>query len=281
MRRAASLKIFILGLFAGVVLLTLLWIRVSPWTSYPVGMVALAALEHGAPGWVREVRLRPGAIEVDTSVAVATPQTGNRLVEITVESDPGRYAYGLPIFLALLLSARGPGRTWRALAGFALLVPLQAFSLVMHLLMQVVLTAQLDVRVLRVAQWQLEALVYGYQVGVLVLPTLAPMVLWLWLDRQFVNEVVIQAWRRSMPSALGRASTPVAAAAPASPSGSSDVAASTSGPADPFTGSHNNNQDAAPVVDSAPSPLSHLPPSLGGKVSGSAAATLPVRKKPR
>ncbi|GKS77850.1 hypothetical protein AVME950_23160 [Acidovorax sp. SUPP950] len=260
MRRAASLKIFVLGLFAGVVLLTLLWIRVSPWTSYPVGMVAGAVLEHAAPGWVRETRLRPGAFEVDTSVAVATPQTGNRLVEITVESDPGRYAYGLPIFLALLLAARGPGRTWRALAGFALLVPLQAFSLVMHLLMQVVLTAQLDVRVLKVAQWQLEALVYGYQVGVLVLPTLAPMVLWLWLDRQFVNEVVIEAWRRSLPAARAAAPVP-AAAAVASPQPAADA--------------------VAEPADAIPEPIPHVPPGLGGKVSASAAATLPVRKKPR
>lgn len=262
MRRAASLKIFVLGLFAGVVLLTLLWIRVSPWTSYPVGMVAGAVLEHTAPGWVRETRLRPGAFEVDTSVAVATPQTGNRLVEITVESDPGRYAYGLPIFLALLLAARGPGRTWRALAGFALLVPLQAFSLVMHLLMQVVLTAQLDVRVLKVAQWQLEALVYGYQVGVLVLPTLAPMVLWLWLDRQFVNEVVIEAWRRSLPAARAAAPVPAAAAAAvASPQPAADA--------------------VAEPADAIPEPVLHVPPGLGGKVSASAAATLPVRKKPR
>jgi hypothetical protein len=62
-------------------------------------------------------------------------------------------------------------------------------------LMQVVLAAQVDARLLRIAQWQLEALVYGYQVGSLVVPTLAPILVWLWLDRQFVSKVVVPAWR--------------------------------------------------------------------------------------
>ncbi|AVT07342.1 exosortase H-associated membrane protein [Paracidovorax avenae] len=259
MRRAASLKAFVIGLFIGVVVLTLAWTRVSPWTSYPTGMVAGAALERAAPGWVREARLAPGRLEVDTSVAIATPQTGNHPVEITLESDPGRYAYGLPIFLALLLAARGPGRTVRALAGYALLLPLQAFSLCMQLLMQLLLTAQFDVRTLRVAQWQMEALVYGYQLGSLVVPTLAPILVWLWLDRAFVNEVVIGAWKRSLS---GRATAPEATVAP--------------------------GEDAAPVPPVASGPAAEAPAagaplsperSIGGvPVSSSASAGLPPRR---
>ena len=68
-------------------------------------------------------------------------------------------------------------------------------------LMQVVLTTQVDARLLRIAQWQLEAIVYGYQVGSLVVPTLAPILVWLWLDRQFVAKVVVPAWKPSAPAA--------------------------------------------------------------------------------
>ncbi len=294
MRRAASLKAFVIGLFIGVVLLTLAWTRVSPWTSYPIGMVAGAVLEHAAPGWVRESRLAPGRLEVDTSVAIATPQTGNQPVEITLESDPGRYAYGLPIFLALLLAARGPGRTVRALAGYALLLPLQAFSLCMQLLMQLLLTAQFDVRTLRVAQWQMEALVYGYQLGSLVVPTLAPIVIWLWLDRAFVNEVVIGAWRRSL-AARGAtpesATVPVSAApgAPAGPAigGGQDVPAGASAA---HTVAHGGDvppnavtlaeEDAAPAARRAPRP-SQAPSASGIPVSTSASAGLPPRRPRR
>ena len=66
--------------------------------------------------------------------------------------------------------------------------------------MQIILAAQLNVRFLRIAQWQLEAIVYGYQIGSLVVPTLAPIVLWLWMSRQFVVDVVMRGWRE--PGAL-------------------------------------------------------------------------------
>ena len=44
------------------------------------------------------------------------------------------------------------------------------------------------------------SVMYGYQVGSLVVPTLAPILVWLWLDRQFVAKVVVPAWRASAPA---------------------------------------------------------------------------------
>ena len=64
------------------------------------------------------------------------------------------------------------------------------------------LAAQLNLRTLRIAQWQMEAIVYGYQVGSLVLPTLVPILLWLWMDRRFVNDVLVRGWKESMAPAL-------------------------------------------------------------------------------
>lgn len=212
MRRPSALTLFILSVFAWIVVLTLLWSQVSAWTSHPVGLISHVALEQGAPMWVRKVHLEPGAMQVDTAIAIPVPQAGGRLAEFTVEANPARYAYGLPIFLALLLAAGGKGRLGRAAAGYVLLLPAQAFSLCMYLLMQIVLTAQTDARLLRVSQWQMEAIVYGYQVGALVLPTLVPILLWLWLDRRFVSDVLVRGWRESLPSArppAGTAAAPV------------------------------------------------------------------------
>ena len=44
----------------------------------------------------------------------------------------------------------------------------------------------------------MEIIVYGYQVGALVLPTLVPILLWLWLDSRFVNDVLVRGWRESL-----------------------------------------------------------------------------------
>jgi len=239
--------------FAGVIVLTLAWSQVSRWPAYPAALLAKAGLEQGAPQWVRGVQAPPGQlVTFDSSVAIATAQTGGRLAEISLDAEPGHYAYGLPIFLALMVAAavlqrRSPGRGWRVLAGYALLLPAQAFSLAMYLLMQLLLAAQLDVRVLRIDQGQMEAIIYGYQLGVLVLPTLAPVLVWLWLERRFVNDVLVSAWRESLAPAAAQA--PVAAA------------------------------PAAPPPAPAPAPAGSVPQApRRAEISSSAAAVLPPRK---
>lgn len=201
-RRPSVLLRFALYAFGAMIALTLLWTKASPWLSYPVAWLSHVALEQGAPMWVRTAHRQPGSIEVDSAVEIVVPDSGGRRAEITLDADPGRYAFGLPIFCALLLAAWGaarqPGRLWRLALGYVLLLPVQAFSLVMYLLMQLVSAAQFDQRVLRVDQWQLEAIVYGYQVGVLVLPTLAPVLVWLLLDRKFFSSVIVHGWKQSL-----------------------------------------------------------------------------------
>ena len=201
MRRPSPFVVFVASAFGWMLALTVLWTQISPWTSYPVGVISSVALEQGAPMWVREVRLKPGVMDVDTRVAIPVPSAGGRRAEVTIDVNPARYAYGLPIFLALLLAARGPRRLMRGVVGYLVLLPAQAFSLSMYALMQLVLAAQVNARLLRIAPWQLELLVYGYQVGSLVVPTLAPILVWLWLDRQFVAKVVVPAWKPSAPAA--------------------------------------------------------------------------------
>lgn len=44
------------------------------------------------------------------------------------------------------------------------------------------------------------SVMYGYQAGSLVVPTLAPILVWLWLDRQFVAKVVVPAWKPLAPA---------------------------------------------------------------------------------
>lgn len=195
LRRPQGWVRFFLTVLAWMLVLTLAWSKVSPWTSWPVGALSGLALEQGAPMWVRSVHHLPGKMEVVTSIEKAVPGAPGRRAELLVEADPARYAYGLPIFLALLLAARGPALAARAMVGYLLLLPAQAFSLTMLVLMQMVVYAQASTRLLKVSQWQVEAIVYGYQVGSLVVPTLVPIMVWLWLDRQFFCDVVVGGWR--------------------------------------------------------------------------------------
>ena len=194
-RPLPSLKRFFLLGLVWLVVLTAGWIAVSPWTSYPSAVMARIGLEAGAPYWVRSVQLSPKRMDVETRLEVVTQgPSGKVRGEIDVSAQPGHYAYGLPVFLALLLAARSRALVRRALVGYLLLLPFQAFSLALDLLKQMAMAAAGTPGALGVAQWQLEAIAYGYQFGVLVLPTLAPVVVWLVLDREFF-QAIAAPWR--------------------------------------------------------------------------------------
>jgi hypothetical protein len=202
----SPVAVFALSALLWVLGLTLVWSLVAKWTSAPAAVLAEIALEQGAPGWVRAVHRKPGSIEAETRIEVLVPNSGGRRGAIVVEADPARYTYGLPILLGLLLAARGakgprrPARALaRAVASYALLLPAQAFSLGACLLMEMVLAARGDLTALKAAGWQLEAIAYAFQLGTLVVPTLVPMLIWLWMDRRFVADVMAPDWHGRAP----------------------------------------------------------------------------------
>lgn len=265
-RRPSPLLVFALLAFAWIIGLTLVWSKVSPWTSYPVAVLTHVALERGAPMWVRSVQKGPGHMEVESAIGVPVPEAGGRIAEIDVEADPGRYAYGLPIFLALLFAARDRHLVAKAVAGYLLLLPAQAFSATMFVLMQMVISAHASTRALAVDAWQVEAIVYGYQLGSLVIPTLVPILLWLWLDRQFFQDVVVRSWQ------AGDKKTKVSASA-AGASADVSQAPTVSPPEAP--------QSQSPKLPAGPDGASGAvgeTPLENPRISSSASAALPPRR---
>ena len=178
---------FVILAVLGVVVLTLLWSVVAPWLARPAALLSSWVLDIGASGWVQRTQMEGSLLSVYSSLQVSTAQTGWRASEVIIDINPARYGYSLPILWALLLAAFGPGRVWRMAAGAALLVPLHAFSIVTQVLMQLCLAVQLNPQVLHIQSWQLEVLIYAYQLGSLVVPPLSPLLVWLWLDQAFVR----------------------------------------------------------------------------------------------
>lgn len=200
-RPAAPFSRFVAIAIGAMIGLTALWFWLSPWLTYPVAVLSEFVLNTSVPMWVRSAQMHPGEIVVNTAVDILIPNGGGRKAAAKLIADPARFAYGLPIFLALLLASwavtRRTGIIQRALLGYVLLLPAQAFSLVTFLLMQLASAARFDERTLRVEAWQLEVLAYGFQVGSLVLPTLVPVLVWLLLDRKFFTEVIVHGWKQS------------------------------------------------------------------------------------
>ena len=188
--RRSPLVRFLLKAIASLLLLMVAWSFVSKWTSYPVAFTTHWALDVVADDWVQSIHQQVGVIEVQTRL---TMRYGGKEADIVVEADPARYAYSLPIFLALLLAASGSGDALRrgklAALGYFILLPCQTFSLSMDLLKQMAVAMPGGARALGIAQWQLEGIALGYQLGSLVVPTLIPIVLWVWLDKAYVTSL--------------------------------------------------------------------------------------------
>lgn len=202
MRRPSSLAAFLFTAIAGFFLLTLAWMQVSNWTSFPASGIAHIALGVGARDWVRSIEKTPGMFVVDTRIGVKVPgQEARGTAELVVEADPARHAYGLPLYFALLIAARSRRFLRNAIAGYFVLLLPQAFSLSLDVLAQI-LGAGKDAATLGIAPWQMEAIALGYQVGVLLLPTVAPTVLWLYLERQFLAAVLFDGMLRKEASSV-------------------------------------------------------------------------------
>ena len=51
---------FVAFAFAAMIVLTLIWTKVTPWTSYPIAVLSHMAMDKVAPMWVRDVHKQPG-----------------------------------------------------------------------------------------------------------------------------------------------------------------------------------------------------------------------------
>ena len=165
------------------------WSQVAPWLAQPVATMAHMALEFWASDWVQSVHKTLGLMEVQTRLTV--PMAGG-VGDILVDANPARYSYGLPVLWALLLAAGGSQRLRKLVGGSLLLLPAQAFSLTLDLLKQMAMAMPGGVQALGIDQWQLEAIGLGYQLGALVLPTLVPVLLWLWLDEAYARKLLLK-----------------------------------------------------------------------------------------
>ena len=69
---------------------------------------------------------------------------------------------------------------------------------------------------------------YGYQLGTLLVPTVAPIVIWLWLDNKYVTTVLFDGW---FDKKAGKTATPAGPAAPDAPAATQQALAAPDVPA--------------------------------------------------
>lgn len=189
MTRPVSLGVFFICACAWFVVLTVGWMQVARWTSYPAASVAQIVLDSNALDWVESTQNEPGQLKARTKFKRALP--GNLVSTPVAVVEPAHYAYGTTLFLALLLAARSKRFVWWAMAGYVLLLIPQGFSLIFVLLSQIV--REVPLQLLGISVWRADAIMVCNVFGTIVLPTLAPVILWLRLEMVFFVSLIENA----------------------------------------------------------------------------------------
>ena len=204
--RLSRIGRFLLVCIAALVVLMWPWCLVSPYLAAPV-IDGAGALMQFAFHWVEGVQ-RDGTVgTLLTSLDVAVPQ-GSRMTvgQLTPEANYRTFGYGLVLLWALLLGSRPKGLPVRLLIGTLTLLPLQAISLCFQWLKDSVIAGGPHVLVQTgLPHASLEVIAYGYQFGFLLLTPLAPVLIWLLLDRQFVKSLWVEM---TLSSAIDQAESP-------------------------------------------------------------------------
>jgi hypothetical protein len=193
-RMNASIGRFFAKALGWLLLLLPPWAWLAAWFAAPAAVLAGWAMQVAFPWWARSVAREGSAVTLDTWLRVAGPGVpGAQVGFLTPEANFNVYGYGLPLLAALLLASGAKRPLAKIALGAACLVPFQAFSLCFDWLKQVALTAGPQVASqIALGPVQRELVALGYQFGFLALPTLAPVMLWLALDRRFLAALMAE-----------------------------------------------------------------------------------------
>lgn len=170
-----------------------LWYWQAEWINWPAVAVSGWVL-HGLFPWVESVEWSQRLFDVVTTLTVDNvPGQDGRIATMVAETNPLLYSYGMPLFVALIM-ASGEARRWRKLVpGLLLLIPFQIWGVCFDILKQVAITAGTSVAdQTEFSAWQREGIAMSYQLGYLILPTLAPVVLWLLLSPKFIPMLMLE-----------------------------------------------------------------------------------------
>lgn len=183
-----------LGRFLLVALVSLLglmpvWYYFSAQFAAPVFLMAGEAFT-GLFRWVQGYETREALGILNTTLKVMSVQAGQVKTGLLAPTvDYRMWGYGMVILWALLLASRPRRWGWKLLAGTLVMLPVQAFSVALQWSHDVFNRAGADVFVqTRLPAWWADVVAFLYHFNLFIVAALAPVVVWLWLDRSFLAQ---------------------------------------------------------------------------------------------
>lgn len=184
---------FLVTSVIAVVVLVIPWYHLSHYLAAPVISVAGQLMDFSF-SWVVGFERHETVGTLITNLNVLVSQNGRLVVaQLAPEVNYRTFGYGLVLFWALLIASR-PRRMWFKMAlGTFILVPSQVFSVCFRWLREALLSNSAEVlSQAGVSRWMLEVIAYFDQLGFLIITPLVPVLLWLALDRAFINTLWVE-----------------------------------------------------------------------------------------
>lgn len=179
---------FVLKVLVWLPLAFVVWYFGAPLLLWPVQMIVALIARVGMPDLVTAVEQSGAIFTFATSLKPGAGLAASS--HITVDVDGLLYAFGMPLFAALVLAAREP-RWPRTLAiGYAVQVPFVAWGVLADFMKNVAITSgPLVASQTGFSAWQREAIAFAFQFGSLILPTVVPAVTWVLTHRAFLERL--------------------------------------------------------------------------------------------
>jgi len=193
-----SLGRFVLRVAAWLPPAFLIWYLAGPILAWPIGLVTEGALKTGFGRLMADVHQQGHLLRIGSTLKPAAASTENLArAELFVDVNVLLYSFGLPLLAALIAAARAPHPLRQLAFGYIVLAPFVSFGLVAEFLKNLAFDAGPSVA----AQagfdpLQRETIVFAYQFGSLIVPTVVPAVYWVLTHRAFLEGFTLRGSRR-------------------------------------------------------------------------------------
>ena len=182
--RPLTVSRFTLRVLAWLPVAFVAWYFAAPLLLAPAVLLIRGVVHAGFADLVRSVEQAGG---IATFVTALRPGGATLASVLTVDVNLLLYSFGLPLFAALTLAARERAYARHLALGYVALLPCIAWGALADFLKNVAVTSGAAIASQTgFVAWQREAIVFAYQLGALILPAVAPAVLWVAMHGNFI-----------------------------------------------------------------------------------------------
>ena len=196
------LQRFILGVIIWFPITFFIWYITAGYHLAPIAWLSnqlFAAWMHDAVMWIKlqsdpiqgHILVLASNFGQNSSGQITSPPTG--MDALGFHLNPLIYSYSLPLLYSLILASPEKEKWLKMIWATFLIIPTELFSMVFSILK----TLTFDVGIAFQQQQGLEpitidAIAIGYQAGTLIIPMVAPLIIWVAMHRKFLEKLAPQ-----------------------------------------------------------------------------------------